>query len=732
MKRSLTRSSLVAAFVALATACGGEAPPPIGNACDTDDECPAGLVCSGGSCAAPRDAGAPLGAPEIEIFPTTLDFGSPQLGVAAVQQLTVRNLGDATLTLTRIEVVEADSLDEFSAAPTGLVSIAIAPGESLVISATLVQQDAELDRGELRLSSDDADEPILPVTLLAELKGTPVVVAEPDVVAFGVVTWGELPSRDVDVRNAGTGNAPLVVSTVEVTDETGAGGAYSVEPLLVDPATGAETPTSLPVLLSPGQSTLRARVTLASGGLPAGPLPAESLRIISDDADPRDAELLLPIVGSIIGCAAPATETCNGLDDDCDGTPDDGDPGAGAPCTAALPGVCASGTLHCEAGALACSSAVTPSPETCDNEDDDCDGVIDEDLLRVCTTACGSGIEVCVTGGWYGCNAPTGGPERCDGVDNDCNPATADGADEFFLGAPCDGADGDLCVEGVTACGAGFLGCSDSTATTTDLCNGLDDDCNPSTTDGSAEPVLGASCDGADTDLCAEGTRACTAGVLACNDAPGPALDLCNGDDDDCNAVTPDGSGDPLVGAPCDGADGDLCIEGVFACAGGTLACTDASATTTDLCNGDDDDCNSGTSDGSGESVLGAPCDGADADLCADGATICVAGTLGCADSLASALDLCNGVDDDCDPATLDGSADPRTGGPCDGVDGDVCAEGLYDCTAGVMTCSDATATTAETCDGRDEDCDSVIDDGGGALCALPPDVAATACGGLA
>ena len=42
-----------------------------------------------------------------------------------------------------------------------------------------------------------------------------------------------------------------------------------------------------------------------------------------------------------------------------------------------------------------------------------------------------------------------GATEVCDGVDNDCSAVTVDGADEPWFGALCDGADTDLCEEGI-------------------------------------------------------------------------------------------------------------------------------------------------------------------------------------------------------------------------------------------------------------------------------------------
>ena len=73
------------------------------------------------------------------------------------------------------------------------------------------------------------------------------------------------------------------------------------------------------------------------------------------------------------------SEVCNGRDDDCDGSQDEGNPGGGAACTTEDPGICAAGTLRCAQGGLHCASNLTPRPEDCDNGlDDDCNGRADE------------------------------------------------------------------------------------------------------------------------------------------------------------------------------------------------------------------------------------------------------------------------------------------------------------------------------------------------------------------
>jgi hypothetical protein len=131
--------------------------------------------------------------------------------------------------------------------------------------------------------------------------------------------------------------------------------------------------------------------------------------------------------------------------------------------------------------------------------------------------------------------------ELCDGLDNDCDTASADGSEDPQDGAACDGSDTDFCEEGITSCLAGVLVCSDNSSSTLDVCNGVDDDCDPASEDGSEDSQDGAACNTGQQGVCATGTTTCVAGALSCAANTGPSAESCNGLDDDCDGQTDEG-----------------------------------------------------------------------------------------------------------------------------------------------------------------------------------------------
>ena len=314
--------------------------------------------------------------------------------------------------------------------------------------------------------------------------------------------------------------------------------------------------------------------------------------------------------------------------------------------------------------------------ESCNNVDDNCDGRVDEFVTRACGAmgAC-AGVETCNLGVFLDCELPSPLPDEvCDGVlDENCDGVV----DEGCACSPS-GTEGECGITDVGSCGFGtrtclpdgtWGECTGSVGPGAEVCDGSEDENCDGMVDEGCECVIGMMdpC-GSDVGACVPGNRTCSVDGIwgVCMGATGPRSEVCEGMiDENCDGVADDGCECTIGDTQGCGTDVGECSFGRETCGSDgrwdPATCTGGTGPATEVCDGsDDENCDGDVDEGCGCTMGETMSCGTDVGECTFGSRTCTSSgdwPSGCMGGRTPRSESCDGTDEDCNGTVDDDSS---------------------------------------------------------------------------
>ena len=287
---SFVRACVLAGTLAGSTACQDDATPIVRERCTDDDFCGPGFVCELGDCV-PVDA---VSCQEVEggqailqPSPIRLDFGFTGSGTSQ-QPLLLRNIGNCTVTVFEAGFARgASSAFECPFCSPDRFPIDLFPFREHELTVFFTPEGVGTFEDAVVLLSDDSEFTEIRVPVRATFNGIPAAAVTPDRVDFDFVPVGRSGARTLDIRNRGTGIAPLEIRQIEI--ETATASAFSIASALDD--------SDQPIILRPLASGADDKLTVNLRYRPQE-VEAHVGDLVIHTNEPGNSVLRIPLAGS--------------------------------------------------------------------------------------------------------------------------------------------------------------------------------------------------------------------------------------------------------------------------------------------------------------------------------------------------------------------------------------------------------------------------------------------------
>ena len=280
-----------------------------------------------------------------------------------------------------------------------------------------------------------------------------------------------------------------------------------------------------------------------------------------------------------------------------------------------------------------------------------------------------------------------GAEEVCDGADNNCNSLP----DEGFTDSDADGLKDCVDPDDDNDGDVDDSDCAPSdpgvSKFAAEVCDGIDNDCDVDIDEDLGTVACGKG-------QCSHKTAKCQGGELVqCDPFAGAEVEACDSVDNDCDGLVDEDMGFVSCGL-------GACFHMTAACEGGQLVeCDPFAGAEVEVCDGVDNDCDGKTDEDMGTEACGQG-------QCFHVVSACIGGVVQACDPFAGALgEVCDGADNDCN-----GETDEGLGSTTCGLGG--CEHTVDNCANGVANiCNPLEGAALEACDGADNDCDGLVDE---------------------